>query len=142
MREKPSREKIKCRQTLQKHTLSNLIAGGGGTVPILRKNCHPSPLFPLINTSSQMKIFIPFYYNPRRCLPTVLSINNIYFCSSIRVQIVSAFLLTKSLLTKHKNYLLEAPYRTSETSNLELFTKIINGLQPKTIFAKSSSLNV
>ena len=32
-------------------------------------------------------------------------------------------MLTKSLLTKHKSYLLEAPYRTSETSKLELFTK-------------------
>ena len=39
-------------------------------------------------------------------------------------------------------YLLEAPYRTSETSKLELFIKKVNGLKPKGIFAKSSALNV
>ena len=55
---------------------------------------------------------------------------------------LSAFLLTKSSLTKHKNYLLQAPYRASETSKLELFTKKVNGLQAKTIFAKSPALNV
>ena len=36
---------------------------------------------------------------------------------------LSAFLLTKSSLTKHKKYLLEATYKTSETFKLELFTK-------------------
>ena len=36
--------------------------------------------------------------------------------------------LTKSSLTKHKNYLLETPYRTSETSKLEVLTKKVNGL--------------
>ena len=41
---------------------------------------------------------------------------------------LSAFLLTKSSLTKHEQYLLEAPYRTNETSKLELYTKKVNGL--------------
>ena len=73
----------------------------------------------------------PFYYNPRPCLPTAFLINNIYSCKSIinlLVQILSALLLTKSLWTKLKNYLLEAPYRFNETSQLELFTKMVNGL--------------
>ena len=63
-----------------------LLQEGGGAVPILRKNCHPFPPFPFINTSSQMKIFYiprtPFYYNLRPCPPTVLLINNIYFWKS------------------------------------------------------------
>ena len=46
----------------------------------------------------------------------------------MQVYILSAFLLIKSSLTKHKKYLLEVPYRTSETSKLELFTKKVNGL--------------
>ena len=83
IREKTIREKTKCRQTvLQISTLCSIIVRGVEAVPILRKNCHPFSPFPLINTSSQMKIFIywtpPFYYNPCPCLPTVLLINNIY----------------------------------------------------------------
>ena len=35
-------------------TLSNLIAKGVGTVPILRKNTNTFPLFPFVNIPSQM----------------------------------------------------------------------------------------
>ena len=42
----------------------------------------------------------------------------------------------KSSLTKHKKYLLEASYETSQTSKVELSTKKVNGLKPKIIFAK------
>ena len=34
-------------------TLFNLTAGGG-VIPILKKNCNPFALFPIINTPSQM----------------------------------------------------------------------------------------
>ena len=133
---KLTEKKIKSRSTvLQTCTLCNLIAGGGGAVPILRKNCHPFPPFPFINTSSQMKIFYiprtPFYYNLRPCPPTVLLINNIYFWKSKLKHTgvdITCFLLTKSSLTKLKKYLLEAPYKTNETSKLEFFTKKVNGL--------------
>ena len=96
-----------------------------------------------------MKIFIyftyPFLLQPRPCPPTVLLINNIYSWKSKFKHTgvdIKCFLLTKSSLTKHKKYLLEAPYRTSEISKLELFTKKVNGLLPKTNFAKSSALIV
>ena len=37
---------------------------------------------------------------------------------------------------------MEASYGTSQTSNLQPFTKKVNGLQPKTISAKESTLDV
>ena len=103
-----------------------------GQYQFLEKLPSISP-FPLINTSSQMKIFIystyPFHYNPRPCLATVLLINKIYSWKSILKHMdVDITCLTKSSLTKHKNYLLQTPYRTSETSKLELLTKKVNGL--------------
>ena len=39
-------------------------------------------------------------------------------------------------------YLLETSYRTSKISKLDLFTKKVNGLNPKKILAKSSALNI
>ena len=63
--------------------------------------------------------------------PTVLLINNSYSWKGKLKHTdvdISAFLLTKCSLTKHIEYLLEALYRTSETSKLEIFTKKVNGL--------------
>ena len=66
-------------------------------VPILRKNCNPFPLFPFINTPSR------------------------HF-SSIQALILLAFFQgTKSSLTKHKKYFLEASYGSCQASKLELF---------------------
>ena len=85
-RKELTEKKLNVDTVLQRFTLCNLIARGGGAVPFPRKNCHPFPPFPFINTSSQMKIFYiprtPFYYNLRPCPPTVLLINNIYFWKS------------------------------------------------------------
>ena len=44
------------------------------------------------------------------------------------IDITCFFYDAKSALTKHKKYLLEASCRTSEISELEPFTKKINGL--------------
>ena len=107
-RKKLTGKKIKCQQAvLQRCTLCNLIAGGGRTVPILRKNCPTFPPFPFINTSSQMKIFIysthPFLLQPRPCLPTVLLINNTYSWKSKLKHTgvdIKCFLINKVFINK------------------------------------------
>ena len=80
------KEKIKCQQTVLQRCIQdvNLIAGGGGAVSILRTNCHPFPPFPVINTTVKWRFLYipptPFYYNTRPRLPSVLLINNSYWC--------------------------------------------------------------
>ena len=66
-------------------TLCNLIAGGVGAAPILRKNCDSFPLCSFINTPSQFTrwriLYIltnPFYYNPPPCTPNTLLIIHIF----------------------------------------------------------------
>ena len=44
------------------------------------------------------------------------------------IDITRFFQDAKSSLAKHKKFLLEASYGTSETSKLELFTKKVNNL--------------
>lgn len=58
------------------------------------------------------------------------------------VDITSFFQDTKSSLTKSEKCLLEAPYGNIQTSKLVFFTKNVNHLYQKTIFAKISTLDV
>ena len=62
-RKKLSRKKLNFDRVLQQCTLCNLIVGGGGVVPVLKKNCYLFPPLPFINTSSQMKIFMYSTYS-------------------------------------------------------------------------------
>ena len=49
---------------------------------------------------------------------------------------------TETLFEVDSNHTSEAYLKPSRTSEMELFAKIVNGFQPLTIFAKSSTLGV
>ena len=124
---------------------------GLGLIPILNKNCNPFALFLFINTPFKMvkwrSLYFPFtsfYYNFPFCLPNP---NQSHFFWKSKVKHkgvdIQCFLQDEKLsLSKHKKCFLEASYGTNQTSKLQPFTKKVNGLQPKTISAKKSTLDV
>ena len=123
---------------------------GVGAVPILRKNSNLFPLFLFINTLCQMiKLrFLytppsPFYYSP---LPVQSLINHIFSWkskSSIRMQILRAFFQdAKSSLKKHKNCFWKNLMGPVKHLSQRFIEQNVNDLQPKTISAKNSTLEV
>ena len=97
---------------------------GVGKYQFLKKSATHFPHINLLTPPFKWRFLYdpptPFCYNPRPWPPTLLLINNIYSWKTklkhTGVDIECFFVNIKSSLTKHKKYLLEAPYRTSETS--------------------------
>ena len=115
-----------------------LLQEGVGQYQFLGKIATHFPHFHLLTPPLKWRFLYipptPFYYNLRPCPPNVLLINNIYSWKNKLKHAgvdIKCFFVNKIFVNKKLRNLLEAPYRTSETSKLELFTKKVNGLKPK-----------
>ena len=115
-----------------------LLQEGVGQYQFLEKIATHFPHFHLLTPPLKWRFLYipptPFYYNLRPCPPNVLLINNIYSWKNKLKHAgvdIKCFFVNKIFVNKKLRNLLEAPYRTSETSKLELFTKKVNGLKPK-----------
>ena len=114
-------------------------------VPILRKICNPFPLFLFINTplsNDQMKTFIYSLFVKTTSLPRNLLLINHIFSWKSKLKHTGVDISKMQNLHQQNIKRLEASYGTSETFKLELFTKKVNGLLPKTISAKNTILGV
>ena len=115
-----------------------LQGGSGGRVAVsnLKKNCYPFSSFLFINTPSHAKIFIYSTYLlllQHPSLPSPIPPFNRSHLLSWKNKLKHTgidgyryyvlFYNTKFPLARHKKYLLEAPYRTNETSKLKIFAK-------------------